>query len=215
MWKKSTETARTKKFTVSQYMHKVCIETIVSALGMKEMKTCYTVYSDGSIDVSQQGVAMAEMLRFGLSFVMPRRYDQVKWYGRGEQETYLDRKTGGKIGIYEKSVSDLEHHYMRPQENGQRTDVRNMTITDKDGRGLEFTMNGKTPFCFACYHYTVNDLDKATHIHTLLHRDMTTVCIDLMQRGVGGDQPGSASLRDKYKMHAGEKFEYSFNIKAI
>ncbi|MGN0463530.1 MAG: glycoside hydrolase family 2 TIM barrel-domain containing protein, partial [Acutalibacteraceae bacterium] len=214
-WKKSTDTAKTKKFTVCQYRAKVYIETTVSALGMKDLKTEYTVYADGSIDVAQEGTPIPDMLRFGLTFVMPRRFENVRWYGRGEQETYLDRKTGGKFGIYEKSVSDLEHHYMRPQENGQRTDVRSMQITDENGRGLSFTMNGRTPFCFACYHYTINDLDKATHIHTLLHKDMTTVCIDLMQRGVGGDQPGSASLRDKYKMHGGTRFEYSFRIKPI
>lgn len=215
LWKKSSETAKTKKFTVSQYMHKVCIETVVSALNMKELTFNYTVYADGTIDVKQQGTAVAEMLRFGLNFIMPRKYDTIEWYGRGEHETYLDRKHGGKLGIYKKSVSDLEHHYMRPQENGQRTDVRKMKITDESGRGIELTANGQSPFCFACYHYTVNDLDRAEHIHEIPDRDMTAVYVDFNQRGVGGDQPGSISLRDKYKLHANEKFELAFTVKVF
>lgn len=215
LWKKSSETAKTKKFTVSQYMHKVCIETVVSALNMKELTFNYTVYADGTIDVKQQGTATAEMLRFGLNFIMPRKFDTIEWYGRGEHETYLDRKHGGKIGIYKKNVSDLEHHYMRPQENGQRTDVRKMKITDESGRGIELTANGQSPFCFACYHYTVNDLDRAEHIHEIPDRDMTAVYVDFNQRGVGGDQPGSISLRDKYKLHANEKFELAFTVKVF
>lgn len=215
LWKKSTEMAKTKKFIVNQYMHRVCIETVIFALNMKELKVNYTVYSDGTIDVAQQGTAAAEMLRFGMTFAVPKKFDTVEWYGRGAHETYLDRKHGGKIGIYKKSVADLEHHYMRPQENGQRTDVRCMKLLDENGRGLEISMNTQTPFCFACHHYTVNDLDSAKHIHQLRERDFTNVCIDLNQRGVGGDQPGSISLRDKYKLHANEKFRYSFSIKVI
>ena len=56
------------------------------------------------------------------------------------------------------------------------------------------------------------DLDSATHIHTLEDRDFTEVCIDLMQRGVGGDQPGSASLREPYIMHKGRTYSYEFSL---
>ena len=103
---------------------------------------------------------------------------------------------------------------MRPQENGQRTDVRYMEISDENGKGLKFTATGDKPFCFACYHYGIDDLDKATHIHTLKHEDFTTVCIDLMQRGVGGDAPGNSCLRDPYIMHKGTKFSYNFSVSA-
>ena len=152
------------------------------------------------------------MLRFGLQFAMPGQFNRVKWYGRGPQENYCDRKTGARIAQYEMSVADLEHHYMRPQENGHRTDVRTLEITAEDGRGLKLTALGETPMAFNCFPYTIEDLDKATHIHALQHRDLTTVCIDATQRGVGGDMPGSATLREPYIMHKGTAYSHSFLI---
>ncbi len=214
LWKISTSSAKTKAVLVHKYSHSAYIVTKISALGLKNTKLTYTVHPDGKIDVFYETTAAMDMLRFGLKFEMPKRFCNVKWYGRGPHETYCDRKTGGKIAIFEKSVADLEHHYMRPQENGQRTDVRYMEISDENGKGLKFTATGDKPFCFACYHYGIDDLDKATHIHTLKHEDFTTVCIDLMQRGVGGDAPGNSCLRDPYIMHKGTKFSYNFSVSA-
>ena len=110
---------------------------------MKGVKIFYTVHSDGRIDVSYEGTPLMDMLRFGLQFRLPGEFDLVKWYGRGPQETYCDRKTGGKIGIYNMKVEELEHRYMRPQENGQRTDVRSLELSDSDGHTLSFTAKDK------------------------------------------------------------------------
>ncbi|MGN0467670.1 MAG: glycoside hydrolase family 2 TIM barrel-domain containing protein, partial [Acutalibacteraceae bacterium] len=214
LWKLSTDKAKSKATLVHKYSHSAYVETKISSLGLKDAKLTYTVHADGKIDVAFECVPTMDMLRFGLKFVMPKKFDNVKWYGRGPHETYCDRKTGGKIAIHERSVADLEHHYMRPQENGQRTDVRSMEISSGDGRSLKFTMTGEKPFCFECWHYSIDDLDKAQHINELKHKDMTTVCIDLMQRGVGGDAPGNACLREPYIMHKGTAFAYSFEIEA-
>ncbi len=215
MWKKSTDTLKTKATTVHRYSHTAYIETKVSALGLKDVTMTYTVYPDGKIDVIHKGTAGMDMIRFGTLLTMDREYDQVKWYGRGPQENHIDRKTGARIAIHEMSVTDMEHHYMRPQENGHRTDVRMMEVKNKEGSGLRFTKKGETPFAINCHHYTVNDLDEATHIHSLKHKDFTTVCIDLMQRGIGGDTPGNACLREPYIMHKGTTYEYGYTIEVI
>ena len=102
---------------------------------------------------------------------------------------------------------------MRPQENRQRTDVRKLEICAVS-KTLTLTVKDDVPYCFTCHHYTVDDLDKATHIHTLEERNLTEVCVDLMQRGVGGDAPGNACLRDPYILHKGTRFAYSFSIEA-
>ena len=62
---------------------------------------------------------------------------------------------------------------------------------------------------------TLDELDAATHIHTLAHKPMTTVCIDLTQRGVGGDMPGSATLRDPYIMHKGTHYSHAFTLEVL
>ncbi len=214
-WKLSTDKAKSKAVLVHKYSHSAYIETKITALNLKGAKITYKVHPDGTIDVSFEATPMMDMLRFGLQLEMPKQFCNVKWYGRGPQENYCDRKTGAKIAVHEKSVADLEHHYMRPQENGYRTDIREMQITDENEKGLKFTATGEKPFCFACYHYSINDLDEATHIHSLKHKDFTTVCVDLMERGVGGDAPGNSCLREPYIMHKGTKFAYSFKITTV
>ncbi len=211
-WRRSTALAKSKAVLVHQYSHSAYIETHISVIGMKNVKIFYTVHSDGRISVSYEGAALMDMLRFGLQFRLPGEFDNVKWYGRGPQETYCDRKTGGKFGIYDLKVKELEHRYMRPQENGQRTDVRKLEITNADGEGLSFTAKGEKPFCFGCLRYSLDALDKATHEHLLKDEDFTNVTLDLMQRGVGGDAPGSACLHDPYIMHKGKTYKYEFDI---
>lgn len=213
-WKKATDTLKSKVVRKYCFNGQAYIETKLSVLGMKGASITYTVHADGRIDITHKGTPMLDMARFGATFTLPREFDYVKWYGRGPHENYIDRRTGAKIAIHEMSVTDMEHHYMRPQENGHRTDVREMTVTNKDGQGLKFTALSE-PFEINCHHYTVNDLEKATHIHSLENRDLTTVCIDHKQRGVGGDMPGAACLREPYIMHAGTKYNYSFTVEVI
>ena len=215
-WRRATDSLKTKATFVHKYSHSAYIETTVSVMGMKDVKMTYTVYPDGKIDVTHEGTAtLQNMVRFGTALTMAREFDKVKWYGRGPHENYIDRRTGARIAIHEMSVTDMEHHYMRPQENGHRLDVRMMEIRNEAGEGLRFTQKGEKPFAINCHHYTVNDLDDATHIHSLKHKDMTTVCIDLMQRGIGGDTPGNACLREPYIMHKGTKYSYGFTIEVI
>ncbi len=141
--------------------------------------------------------------------------EYVKWYGRGPQETYCDRKTGGKITLHQSTVTDLEHHYMRPQENGNRTDVRFAELTDADGKGLRFTAEVGVPLQFSAWHYTQNELEKATHIHELKHKNITTFNFDLAQLGVGGDMPGDAHVREPYILHGKQEYAYTFTMEPI
>lgn len=176
-----------------------------------------TVNPDGSLIITHTGTPKSgfHLTRFGTKMGLLREFDRVKWYGRGPQETYWDRKTGGKITLHEMSVADLEHHYMRPQENANRTDVRFAEITNKDGKGLRFETACETPICFSAWHYTQDELQLAKHIHELKHRDITTFNVDLNQLGVGGDMPGDAHVREPYILHSGETFTYSFKISPI
>lgn len=211
-WKKAEKNQKVKSVSIEIKTEKIIIRTNYYVSGIKDLKVEYTVFSDGEIEVRQEGIAKKNMLCFGLKFVLPKEYDSVRWYGRGEHESYCDRKTGAKIGIYEKKVNELEHRYMRPQENGQRTDVRNLEIIGADDKKIVFRQKTEKPFCFTCHHYDSYDLDDAKHIHNMKEKDKTFLCIDLMQRGVGGDMPGSATLREPYIMHKGRKYNLNFTI---
>ena len=93
--------------------------------------------------------------------------------------------------------------------------MRTLRITDEAGKGLQVTALGDTPFAFNCFPYSIKDLDKAMHTHELQHTQQTTVCIDVTQRGVGGDTPGSATLRDPYIMHKGTTYTHRFVLEPL
>ena len=186
-----------------------------SVIGMKNVSSRITVYPDGAISITHKGTPARTLTRFGTQMAFDASLEQVKWYGRGPQETYCDRKTGGKIALHQSTVTDLEHHYMRPQENGNRTDVRFVELTDRDGKGLRFTAEVGTPLQFSAWHYTQNELEKATHIHELKHKDITTFNFDLAQLGVGGDMPGDAHVREPYILHGKQEYAYTFTVEPI
>ena len=230
-WKKSTNGAKTKAAFVHKYRSSAYIETSVTALGVKNSLLCFTIDAFGKITVSFKATAAMDMIRFGVKMELEKDFDSAEWYGRGPHETYPDRKSGAKIALFKKKVGDLEHHYMRPQENGNRTDCRRLRLS-ADDRSILFTAIHKSrsdigvpsgiryergvgcekSFAFEAHHYTTEALDKATHIHLLKEEDLTELCIDNMQRGVGGDMPGSACVRDPYIMHKGVTFELKFSI---
>lgn len=231
-WKRSTDKVNTKAISITENQSDISVETKVSAKGIKCGVITFTVHSNGKTEVNFKATAKKNMLRFGVKFSVGEEFSDVKWYGRGPHENYCDRKSGAKIGIYEKSVADLEHHYMRPQENGNRTDTRVLSISSKHGNyikiigtkktrsdikvsdGIQFerAVGSENSFGFTVHNYTVNTLDGATHIHNLKNENVTEICIDNMQRGVGGDMPGSACLRDPYIMHRGVTFSLGFEI---
>ena len=216
-WQRATNSAKgTVKSAEKNDRGQLVVNVSWNVQFFSSVTSVIVINPDGSLEITHTGTPkMFNLTRFGTKMGLLREFDRVKWYGRGPQETYCDRKTGGKITLHEMSVADLEHHYMRPQENGNRTDVRFAEITNKDGKGLRFEAAGGTPFCFSAWHYTQDELQYAKHIHELKHRDITTFNVDLNQLGVGGDLPGDARVREPYIMHCNKEYSYSFKIVPI
>ncbi len=171
----------------------------------------YLFFPDGRIKVTHSGrPLLIDMIRFGMTFAMPGRYKNAEWYGRGPHENYIDRKTGARLAVHRSEVRGLEHKYMRPQENGCRTDTRYLCVKDDNGNGIKIT--GEIPFSFNLWNYTQETLEKAEHIHELKYENLTTVNVDFSQCGVGGDMPGMACLREPYILHSGKEYSQTFYI---
>lgn len=193
----------------------VRVEASFMAKYMKKVRMNYTFYPDGTVKIEHGGTPMLiDMLRFGTSFALAGKYKNILWYGRGPQENYCDRKTGAKIALHKMTVRELQHLYMRPQENGCRTDVRYIELTDDSGNGIKIESTDM-PLSFNAWNYTQEMLEKAEHIHELKYDDITELSIDLSQCGVGGDMPGMACLREPYIMHSKKEYKYSFTISKI
>lgn len=214
-WQRATHHTKAVKTEVVKNGEVVEIHIAFSTTGLKNSVATYKVYPDGKLYVFHSAIPTKGMLRFGYQMTMESSMEYITWYGRGPKPTYIDRKLGSKIDLYESSVTDFEYRYMRPQESSNRCDVRYFTLTDKEGFGIRVDAYYNNPINFSAYHYTTDGLEKATHINDIPYADITTVNIDHRQLGVGGDLPGQAFVREPYTMHKNQKQEYSFVITPI
>ncbi len=210
-WKKANEKVKRRGFKIIK--KDGCANAVISwkAPHASGITTVFTVRSDGSVLVTHTAKGSGtQMLRIGLRMALPLEYCNIKWYGRGPHEAYIDRKTGQKIAIHSMTASEMKHLYMRPQENGNRTDVRSFEITDSRGKG--FSVTGIKPLNFGVHEYSQKKLDETQHIHELEKDSFLSLNIDGFMRGVGGDMPGVACLHEPYKLKP-DKYSFSFVIR--
>ena len=160
----------------------------------------------------QQG--MPDLFRFGMTMNMAVEFDQLEYYGRGPVENYSDRNSSQFLGVYKSSVADQYYPYIRPQENGNKTDVRWWRVTNADGLGLEFYSDA--PLSMSSLNYTTADLDEGPQKHNvhagdLTPRPYTVVHIDKAQYGLACVNSWGATPLEQYKLHYGD-YSYSFVI---
>ncbi|TLX70746.1 DUF4981 domain-containing protein [Labilibacter sediminis] len=199
-------------------------------LGIYQSK--YAVKANGSVVVSNSFKMtegdLPEIPRMGMNLVMPREFDQMSWLGRGPHESYWDRKTSAFVDVYSGTVAEQYWEYIRPQENGNKTDVRWMTITNKDGLGFKFTANGDL-LEVSAHHNIMEDFESPErtdgrqvggkpvvnrHSVDVKPRDLTSINIDYKQIGVGGDNSWGAWTHDQYRLTE-KTYSYSFSISPI
>jgi len=169
-----------------------------------------------SIDLTNHK-ELPEFPRFGMVVTLDNSLDVVNYYGRGPWENYNDRNWSSNIGRYTSTVDELNFEYIRPQENGYRTDVRTLTLTDpKTGRGLAFEgLDG--PISFGAKHNMTSDFDpgltkKQMHTVDIDPRNEIYLNIDFGQAGIGGTDSWGARTLPQYRLSAGEKYSYRFAI---
>ena len=209
-WKKATEKRRVRSVELS------CTAGI-AAIAVKQRVPCckgdvitvFQIDGNGAVFVRHEICPKHDMLRIGFTMALKRDFRSFTWFGRGPHENYCDRKTGSAVGVYSFDVEALGHSYMRPQENGNRTELRWLEISDNSGSGILITGNH---FSFSAWPYSQEELEKAAHQHELKLQDFVTVNIDQMQCGVGGDYPGVAKLHEPYKIHKGKKYVFEYTI---
>jgi beta-galactosidase len=184
-------------------------------------QTEFTIKGNGEIVVTNTyvpgEVKYTELPRFGMKLVLKPGYENMKWFGRGPFENYCDRKTAAFVGLYESTVSEQFVPYSRPQENGNKTDVRWMTLTNHAGYGLRFT--GSPLLSLSALHFSIDDLDpgetkKNIHPPDMDPRPEIYVNIDYKQMGVGGDNSWGAMPHDEYRLFPKE-YSYTFKISLL
>jgi beta-galactosidase len=182
----------------------------------------YQLLNDGAVKVTAaidlQNKKLPEMPRFGMRLTVPKSYTHIDFYGRGPWENYSDRNTAAFIGLYQQSAAEqFVKNYIRPQENGYKTDIRWVQFYDAQKNGIKIT--GVQPICFSALPYTVEDLDpgvtkKQQHPSDLNERKFMSVHIDLNQRGVGGDNSWGAYPHAAYLLTR-NNYSYSYIIEPV
>ena len=171
----------------------------------------YEINNAGAVKITQTMKAadrkLPDMFRFGMQIVMPRSFERVVYYGRGPQENYSDRKTCTFIGLYSQSVDEQFYPYIRPQENGTKSDIRWWNILNAAGDGLRIT--SEELFSASALHYTIESLDEGLfknngHSQEIVKADLTNLLVDKVQMGLGCVNSWGALPRKEYSIPYGD-----------
>lgn len=221
--------------------------TLALTYGLAEAGTkydvTYTLYPDGVVQVRAKlhaGDKTTDIPRIGMRFRLPAAMNTMEYFGRGPEENYCDRNNGTITGLYKSSAEAQYTPYVRPQENGHKTEVRWLALTDKGGKGLlvvadenrmEFnalrnsvedfdTEESDRPYQWSNFtRDEVHELAKAqnikpkhTHINDIHPRNFVEVCIDHRMMGVAGDDSWGSLPYKPYRLNADRDYEWSFTL---
>ncbi len=192
----------------------------------------YVVHADGRVHVANRftrGPDLPVLPRVGMNVELIRSLDQVEWFGRGPHENYSDRKESANVGRYRNTVADHYVPYMRPQENGYKTDVRWVSLSGSDG-GLLVTADEL--LSFGVSHNRMVDLIPPVkiaitsedgegarentervniHVNDVVPRDLVSLDIDYGQMGVGGDDSWGKRTLQEYSLNK-DSYDYGFTL---
>ncbi len=190
--------------------------------GDAAQKITYTVYPDGAIKVDNHFTAnkgdYKMLMRIGNNLELGNQYNKISFYGRGPWENHWDRKSASHIGIYNQTVDEQYFPYARPQESGNKSDVRWVEFTNNRGKGVRVEF-ADSLLSFNALPYSLDDLDpevdkKQYHSGELIKRNKTYLHIDYLQTGVAGiDSWGSPAIK-KYQLPF-KNYSYSYWIKPL
>ncbi|MBR0500987.1 MAG: DUF4981 domain-containing protein [Bacteroidales bacterium] len=182
----------------------------------------YRINDEGAIEITETLVPgknrdLPDLFRFGVQIPMPRSFENIEYYGRGPIENYIDRNTSTFLGRWKQTVTEQFYPYIKPQENGNKTDIRWLRITDGSGHGFEFV--AEEPFSASALHYRIETLDdgeskRNRHSELLKEDDVTNLLLDWKQMGLGCENSWGALPLPEHRIPYGD-FRFHFIIRPI
>lgn len=184
----------------------------------------YRIEGDGTLGIQTKlepssGSQLKYLPRYGLRFAIDQQLMNVEYYGRGPFENYHDRNTAANVGLYQTRVDDFYVPYIRPQENGYRTDVRSVQFLNSASSGIGFEADSL--MSFSAHRNPLEDFDpgnmkKQTHSIDIKPKEYIWLHIDSRQVGVGGDDSWSKQglANPEYRIKESD-YEFGFNIKPV
>lgn len=182
----------------------------------------YVINNAGAVKVTEdfkadKAAKVSGLYRFGMQMPMPVEFDEIEYYGRGPGENYVDRNHSADLGIYRQKVADQFYPYIRPQENGNKTDIRVWRQLDKAGNGLEII--AAAPFSASALNYTIESLDDGeekaqSHSELVEKVDFTNLLLDKAQMGLGCVDSWKSRPLEKYQLPYGD-YTFTFMLTPV
>ena len=187
-----------------------------------KLNLTYVINNKGAIKVTQKMTAdknakVSPMFRFGMQMPMPRSFENIEYYGRGPVENYIDRKGNADLAIYRQTVDEQFYSYIRPQENGTKSDIRWWKMLNEAGNGIEVVASA--PFSASALHYTIESLDDGArkdqrHSPEVEEADLTNLCLDKVQMGLGCVNSWGTIALPEYQIPYGD-YEFTFILTPV
>jgi beta-galactosidase len=220
LWRDAARTRRIEDVSWRQNSDRdVVVEVAASLPGESRLSTRYHVFGSADVIVELRFVpgraGLPDLPRFGASLALRKDFENVAWFGRGPHESYWDRKSGARVGFYRAKALELYHPYVRPQENGNRSDVRFVALENAGGVGLlavGLPLLDVTAWPFANEDFDEGPVKRGRHTTDVAKRDYVTVNLDYRQMGVGGDTSWGARTHPEYTLPATE-YSYRFRLR--
>ncbi|MDR0834562.1 MAG: DUF4981 domain-containing protein [Candidatus Symbiothrix sp.] len=222
VWKQAGRNKTLNNFTINKTANEVILTSEYTLNDVSSSYTVrYTVSGNGTVKVNVSWKAgkkgLPELPRFGTQLRLSSEFDNFEYYGRGPWENYSDRNTSSFVGIYNSTVAEQGFDYIRPQENGNKTGVRWLTLTNSDGTGIK--ISGAQPLSVKVAHNQADDLDfgtpkKNAHPSDVTPRKEVFLNVDLLQRGLGGDNSWGRLPHEPYRL-LGDSYSYEYEISVI
>ncbi|MDO3694668.1 glycoside hydrolase family 2 TIM barrel-domain containing protein [Wenyingzhuangia sp. chi5] len=219
-WKQASENPNLKSFKYYRTKNNSIIVTSEYHLPQvsADLILTYEINNHGEIIIHQslnidENIKTPILPRFGMEMILPKSFDHISYYGRGPIENYVDRKYNTQVGLYNQTVSEQYYPYIRPQETGNKTDVRWLSL-NKQNINLKITSDEL--FSMTALHYLTSDLDDGLeknqrHASDIKERELTSLKIDSKQMGLGGIDSWSAWPMEKYLLRQ-KNYQYQFKI---
>ena len=201
--------------------HQIVVEkTLSHEKGARiKTRTIFLIHSSGLVDLKtsvwNRGYKFKSLPRIGFSIKTPSYMQAFKWYGRGPHHSYQDKKESAFLGVYSNAVHDNYWPYIRPQENGNKTDVRWAILMDATKKkGLLFMSRKSQTLNTSVHQYSLKKLEAAQHTNELIPSGPVYFNIDWQQMGVGGDDSWNPRIHQEYLLNK-DYYEFGFVLKGL
>jgi beta-galactosidase len=201
------------KTTVAKNRYDIAVENSYTMINDSAVvRVVYSINKDGVVKVAytlNPKLGLPNIPKVGMQLGIEKSFTNIEWFGKGPMENYIDKAYGFDAGIYNLPINEFMENYAVPQENGNRTDVRWMYLSNPNKEGLLVVADSL--LSMSASPYTDENVEAAKHTNKLKDAGFITLNIDLIQMGVGGNDSWSdvAAPLEKYQI-AAKPYSYSF-----